>query len=91
MQEIVKQVTERVNSANTDVATRTTRRVWAIDLHTLPEKTARQGRSSLRVKFHTANPNTRTPCMTASGGSARRFPANAKIAGKPAAGLLPGI
>ncbi len=56
MQEIVKQVTERVNSANTDVEPNHAR-VWAIDLHTLPEKT-REGTFRLRVKFHTASPYT---------------------------------
>jgi hypothetical protein len=58
LREIIKQVTERVKAVNTDVAPNL-QRLWILDLHTLPERT-REAPFELRVKFHTANPNTET-------------------------------
>jgi hypothetical protein len=54
--ELIKEITEQVKSVNSDVQPGY-QRIWAIDLHTLSERT--RGEPFLaRVKFHTASVNT---------------------------------
>jgi hypothetical protein len=53
--ELRLQITEEVKAANSDVPAGL-QRVWAIDLHTLPERTQNET-FQVRVKFHAANPN----------------------------------
>jgi len=60
--EILKQVTERIISANTEVPPEFRRR-WVIDLHTLSDK-VRSEPFQLRVKFHTADLNPAGTYMT---------------------------
>jgi ABC-type transport system involved in multi-copper enzyme maturation permease subunit len=54
--ELRRQVTEQVKAASTDVLPGYMRR-WIIDMHTLPERTRNEA-FQVRVKFHTADPNT---------------------------------
>jgi hypothetical protein len=53
--ELRKQVTEEVKAANTEVPGGY-RRLWVIDLHTLPEKTQNEP-FQIRVKFNSSDPN----------------------------------
>jgi hypothetical protein len=54
--ELLKQVTEQVKAANTDVLPGYIR-TWIIDMHKLPERTRNEA-FQIRVKFHTAIPNS---------------------------------
>ncbi len=56
--ELIKETTEQVKAVNTDVAPGR-QRMWVIDMHTLSDET-RNEPLQLKIKFHTANPNTET-------------------------------
>jgi len=56
--ELRKQITERLNAVYTGVPPGV-QRLWAIDMHRLPERTQNES-LQLRVKFHAANPNPET-------------------------------